>query len=87
MIKHRMAFEAQIDQQNQSTFRSHPQAIGVQIARLGQDNPHEPSVRVGLKAIMRDGREHIFVNLNGSNLLTLVLEEDGAVTERRDIPT
>ena len=36
---------------------------------------------------MRDGREHIFVNLNVSNLLTLVLEEDGTVTERRDIPT
>ena len=36
---------------------------------------------------MRDARPHIFLNLNGSNLLTLVLEEDGTVTERRDIPT
>ena len=31
---------------------------------------------------MRDARPHIFLNLNGSNLLTLVLEEDGTVTER-----
>lgn len=35
---------------------------------------------------MRDGKPYFFLNINGSNRLTLLLEDDGTVTERRDIP-
>ena len=79
-------FEAQIQESDRSTFQSNPQAIGVQIARLDPQIPHEPEVRVALKAIMRDDKPYFFLNINGSNRLTLVLEDDGTVTERRDIP-
>lgn len=79
-------FEARINRADSTTHRDDPQAIGVMIRRVDRNNPHQPSVSAGLKAIMRDGKPHIFLEVNGMNRLTLIVQEDGTVTEHRGIP-
>ncbi len=77
---------ASIDETWNQIHRSDPRAIGAGIKVLDPTQPHKAPLRVYLKAIVRDGLEHIFVYVNDENLATLVLE-DGKVVHRHDLPS
>ena len=81
-------FEARMDagspSENGAVWRENSLAMGVGLnVNRGHD---EQPLRTYVKAIVRDGLEHVFINVNDRNILTLVVQQDGSVTEHHDIP-
>lgn len=63
-------------------------AVGMEIPGLSHyvTNPSE-RLKVYVKGIIRDGKEHIFIQVNGETIATYVREPDGTFSEHHDIPS
>ena len=63
-------------------------AVGMNIPDVNRyvNNPSE-RLKVYVKGIIRDGKEHIFIQANDQTLVTYVREPDGTFSEHHDIPS
>ena len=80
-----MRFNARTDTVDKTEWQEDGCALGVGL-NVNREQGEETLLRTYLKGIMRDGLEHVFIHVNDETVMTLVVQPDGSIERRHDIP-